>query len=75
MAALGGVWVPVHLMPDVMKTISSLSPLNWGLEAFHNIFLRGGGIAEVWPRLGLLLGFSVVCIVMSFLYTRQKNNL
>ncbi|HVD97106.1 MAG TPA: ABC transporter permease [Cytophagaceae bacterium] len=75
MAALGGVWVPVHLMPGVMKTISKLSPLNWGLEAFHDIFLRGGGIKDVLPELGLLLGFSLACVAISFWYTRKKNNL
>jgi ABC-2 type transport system permease protein len=75
MAALGGVWVPVHLMPDVMKTISHLSPLNWGLEAFHDVFLRGGGVMDALPELGLLTGFSIVCILVSFWYTKKKNNL
>lgn len=75
MAALGGVWVPVHLMPSLMKTISHLSPLNWGLEAFHDIFLRGGGIVDVLPEMGLLFGFSCTCVAVSFWYTRRKNNL
>lgn len=75
MAALGGVWVPVHLMPSLMKSISKLSPLNWGLEAFHDIFLRDGGLVDVLPELGLLFGFSVATVVISFWYTRKKNNL
>jgi ABC-2 type transport system permease protein len=75
MAAIGGVWVPVHLMPDVMKKLSRISPLNWGLEAFHDIFLRGGGIVEVLPKIGLLFGFSIVTVAISFWYTRRKNNL
>ncbi len=75
MAALGGVWVPVHLMPSLMKTISHLSPLNWGLEAFHDIFLRGGGLVDVLPEMGLLFGFSCTCVAVSFWYTRRKNNL
>ncbi len=75
MAALGGVWVPVHLMPGIMKSISKLSPLNWGLEAFHDIFLRDGGVLEVLPEIGLLFGFSVATVAISFWYTRKKNNL
>jgi ABC-2 type transport system permease protein len=75
MAAIGGVWVPVHLMPDVMKKVSRLSPLNWGLEAFHDIFLRGGGVVEVLPEIGLLFGFSLTTVAISFWYTRRKNNL
>ena len=75
MAALGGVWVPVHLMPDLMKTISHLSPLNWGLEAFHDIFLRGGNVIDVLPKLSLLFIFSFGCVAISFWYTKRKNNL
>ncbi|HSZ24162.1 MAG TPA: ABC transporter permease, partial [Cytophagaceae bacterium] len=75
MAAIGGVWVPVHLMPDIMKKLSRISPLNWGLEAFHDIFLRGGGIIEVMPEIGLLFGFSIVTVAISFWYSRRKNNL
>jgi len=69
------VWVPVHLMPDIMKKLSRISPLNWGLEAFHDIFLRGGGIIEVMPEIGLLFGFSIVTVAISFWYSRRKNNL
>jgi ABC-2 type transport system permease protein len=75
MAALGGVWVPVHLMPGLMKTISKLSPLNWGLEAFHDIFLRDGGVVDVLPEIGLLFGFSVTTVAISFWYSKKKNNL
>jgi ABC-2 type transport system permease protein len=31
LAAIGGVWVPTFVMPEVMKQISVISPLNWGL--------------------------------------------
>src|SRR5690606_27064236 len=38
LAALGGVWVPVFVMPKVMQIISKISPMNWGLEAFYDVF-------------------------------------
>jgi ABC-2 type transport system permease protein len=41
LSALGGIWIPTYVMPESIQTISSLSPLNWGLESFNNIFLRG----------------------------------
>jgi ABC-2 type transport system permease protein len=75
MAAIGGVWVPVHLMPDLMKTISKFSPLNWGLEAFHDIFLRGGGVREILPEIAYLAGFSLLTVGVSFWFSRKKNNL
>ncbi len=33
-AALGGIMVPVFVMPKIMQTISEFSPLSWGLSAF-----------------------------------------
>jgi ABC-2 type transport system permease protein len=41
LSALGGIWIPTYVMPETIQTISSLSPLNWGLESFNTIFLRG----------------------------------
>ena len=41
LSALGGVWVPTYVMPEVMRHISTLSPLNWALEGFYKLFLRG----------------------------------
>ena len=43
LAALGGIWVPVFMMPSIMQMLSRVSPLNWGLEGFYDVFLRGGG--------------------------------
>lgn len=57
LAALGGLWVPVFMMPGVMQVISSFSPLNWGLEGFYRIFLHGEGILGVWKYAGWLLLF------------------
>lgn len=41
LSALGGIWIPTYVMPETIQYISSISPLNWGLESFNNIFLRG----------------------------------
>ena len=57
LAALGGLWVPVFMMPSVMQVISNFSPLNWGLEGFYRIFLHGEGIAGVWKYAGWLILF------------------
>ena len=71
LAALGGIWVPTFMMSETMVKVSKLSPLNWGLNAYYDIFLRNSGIYEVLPYVGLLAGFSLVCIVISFFYSRK----
>lgn len=61
-AALGGVIVPVYLMPEPMQVVSNLSPLAWALDAFYDIFLRGMGVEAVLPEAGGLVLFSLVSL-------------
>ncbi len=73
-AALGGIWVPVFAMPAMMQKISIISPLNWGIEGFYTIFLRGGGIIDILPWVGLLLGFAFLSMVVAFYFLQLKKN-
>jgi ABC-2 type transport system permease protein len=70
-AAIGGVMVPVYAMPPFMRALSALSPLAWGLDGLLAIFVRGRGLAEVWPDLVLLSGFGLVCLGLSWLRIRR----
>lgn len=65
-AALGGVMVPVYLMPPVMQAVSVISPLGWGLEAFQTILLRQGTLIEASPQLFQLLACAGCCFVVAW---------
>lgn len=69
-SAIGGIWVPTFLMPDFLETISVISPLNWGIEAFYNIILREQSFMSILPECICLFGFSFICFVVSLLYKR-----
>lgn len=73
LAAIGGVWVPTFVMPEVMKQISVISPLNWGLEAFYGIFLRNFGFKEVFPEVAKLISFFLVCLGSSYWYQKYRQ--
>ncbi|MDL5511376.1 ABC transporter permease [Arenibacter sp. M-2] len=73
LAALGGVWVPVFIMPKFMQTLSNLSPMNWGLNAFYDVFLRDVGIMDLVPELTLLFLFFVITTAISIVYNERKN--
>jgi len=64
-AAIGGVMVPVYLMPQFMQQVSNLSPLAWGLNSFVDIFVRGAGIVTILPNAILLTIFSIVTLVIA----------
>ncbi len=71
LAAIGGVWVPNFMMSDLMVNVSKISPLNWGLNAYYDIFLRNSGLYDVLPSIGLLVGFAFVCLLISLYYSRK----
>ena len=64
-AALGGVMVPVYVMPRFMQDLSIISPLGWGLDAFLEIFVRGGNLVSVLPSVAALGSFFLLCIVVA----------
>lgn len=70
-AALGGVMVPVYVMPRVMQDLSVISPLGWGLDAFLDIFVRSGNLASVLPRVVTLVAFFLICMVCALLMFRR----
>lgn len=62
LAAIGGVWVPVMVMPDIMRKISAFSPLNWGVNGYYEVFLRNASVLEVLPDILKLFAFFILCI-------------
>lgn len=73
LAAIGGIWVPVFMMPKVMQAIAHFSPMNWGLNAYYDIILRDAGIGAVLPKVLLLLTFYLVMALISVIYERKKR--
>ena len=65
-AAVGGVMVPVYVMPEFMQKISNYSPLAWGLNALIDIFVRQGGIRSVLPEILYLLSFFAGAMLIAW---------
>lgn len=74
LSALGGIWVPSYVMPEVMRNISSYSPLNWSLEGFYKLFLRGGGVVDILTDALKLMAFFFVMMGISYLANRKRRN-
>ena len=73
LSALGGIWVPSYVMPEVMRNISSWSPLNWSLEGFYKLFLRGGGVASILTDALKLMAFFFATMTVSYIANRKKR--
>lgn len=73
LAAVGGIWVPVFLMPEFMQTIAKFSPMNWGLNAYYDIILRNSGIGGIAKELAFLFLFYLAMVGISLIYERKQN--
>lgn len=73
LAAVGGVWVPVFMMPKTMQIIAGFSPMNWGLNAFYDVFLRDSGFYEIIPEILLLSLFFIATTSISIFYDHKKR--
>lgn len=72
LGAMGGVMVPVFVMPPVLQALSNLSPMSWGLQGYLDLFLRGGGVRDVLPEAALLLAGAAVLLGTAFAVLRRK---
>ncbi|MBI5962459.1 MAG: ABC transporter permease [Chloroflexi bacterium] len=71
MALMGGCWYPIELFPAVVQTIVKILPTTWAMQGLLDLVLRGGGLMEILPEAGVLLGFATIFFsigVMRFRY-------
>lgn len=60
MAALGGCWWPMEIVPETMKIIGHLFPTAWAMDSLHQLISFGGGLQTVLVPLGVLALFAVM---------------
>jgi ABC-2 type transport system permease protein len=72
LAAMGGIFVPNYMMPDLISKISMISPLRWGTDAFYSIFTRNAGVEMVLKQFISLLAFFITTLILSFSAIRRR---
>jgi ABC-2 type transport system permease protein len=60
LSALGGMMVPVYVMPSFMQKLSLAIPQAWALRGLQDVIVRGQGMEAVLPVVGVLMGFAMV---------------
>lgn len=71
---LSGFAFPIENMPQSIQTITYLIPLRYFIEIIRGIFLKGVGIAELWPDALALFVFGVTILTLSVLRFRKRLN-
>lgn len=73
MAAIGGIMVPVFVMPPVMQSAATWSPMNWALDGLLQVLLRHGDLAATLPALGRLGAFAALAWLAAGLLFHRKT--
>jgi ABC-2 type transport system permease protein len=56
-----------------MQEISVFSPLNWALDGFYTLLLRGGGFGDIWIQTSLLIAFFATTLFIAYQVQRMKR--
>jgi ABC-2 type transport system permease protein len=59
-AMMGGCWYPLELFPPAIQNAVKILPTTWAMQGMLDLVLRGGGLPDILPEAGVLLGFAVV---------------
>ena len=69
---LSGFAFPVRNMPLAAQYLSRVNPLRYFLEIVRGIFLKGSGVAELWPQMTVLALSGVLILGASALRFRKR---
>lgn len=58
MAALGGCWWPLEVVPPVLKTVAHCLPTGWAMDALHQLISFGGSLRDAAKPIAVLALFG-----------------
>lgn len=59
LSVIGGMMVPVYVMPDFMQQLAKFTPHAWALSAYQDVIVRGLNLSSAIPTIGVLFMFAV----------------
>jgi ABC-2 type transport system permease protein len=72
LSAIGGIWIPIYVMPPILQKLGAISPLAWGLNGINDLFLRREGLLFILPQVFKLLLFSTLCIFFAQWFEKKS---
>lgn len=68
---LSGFLYPVDTMPAFFRALTLLNPLRHFLEFVRAVFLKGAGVAELWPQLAIITVMAAAVLWLATWRFRQ----
>ncbi len=65
MAALGGCWWPLEVVPSPAREVAFVFPTGWAMDGLHKIMAFGYGPSEVLPNILVLTGMFLIVSLLA----------
>ncbi len=65
LAMLGGNFVPIAQMPEVLQRLALVTPNGWALRAFATLAADGGGVGSILLPLAAIVAFAIAAFSMA----------
>jgi len=65
LAALGGCWWPLFILPKWMQALAKVTPHGWATTGFNKLMLFGADFGAVIPEMLALVGFAALFSVIA----------
>jgi len=72
MILLSGLIFPIENMPRAMQVFTYAIPLRYYAEIIRGVFLRGSGLAVLWPQAATLLGMGLAILAVAAARFRKR---
>jgi ABC-type multidrug transport system permease subunit len=70
LAALGGCWWPIEIVPETFKTIARLTPSYWSMHGLQSVLYFGRAREVLGFECPILLGFAALFALAAFVSAR-----
>ena len=69
---LSGFAFPIRNMPQAVQYLSYLDPVRYFMEIVRGLFLKGTGVAVLWPQMLSMAVFGILILTFSALRFRKR---
>ena len=71
LGAFGGAMVPPEVFPEIMRTVSHVTPHAWAIDGLRAVAVRDADLLGVLPEIAVLMAFAVVLLGAATVRFRQ----
>lgn len=72
MAALGGCWWPLEIVPDAVRWLAYAVPTGWAVDGIHRVASYGMGVDAILKNVAVMIGFGLPFVLFGVQRIRRS---